>query len=79
MWKIALLGHSQNPPVFEFPNVEVRFFHAPRARACNFADNALINKILEWEHNLSILWIGSNDGKVNTTPEVIFNDIKSMF
>ena len=78
MWKVALVGHSQIPPVFDFPNVEVKIFRAPGGRACNFPEDARMNKVLEWEHDLTILWIGSNDVNVNTTPEIIFNDIKSI-
>lgn len=78
MWKIALVGHSQIPPALAFPNADIRIFRAPGARACNFDEDSRMNKVLEWEHDLTILWIGSNDVNVNTTPEIIFNDIQSI-
>ena len=38
-----------------------------------------MNKVLEWEHHLTILWLGSNDISDNTNPEIIFNHIKDIF
>ena len=78
MWKISLVGHSQIPKHFEFPNTEIKIFRAPGAKAYNFFSDTRMNKVLEWEHDLTILWIGSNDIDNNANPLEIFNHIKEI-
>lgn len=61
MWKISLVGHSQVPKELNFPNAEIRIFRAPGGKAQFFHENELMNRVLNWEHDLSIVWLGSND------------------
>lgn len=79
MWKISLVGHSQIPKHFEFPNTEIKIFRAPGAKASSFFQDVRMNKVLEWEHDLTILWIGSNDINTDANPLEIFNHIKEIY
>ena len=77
--KVALVGHSQIPRRLNIPNVEVNIFRAPGAKASTFFDNFRLNEVLKWEHDLTILWIGSNDIGSHTEPETVFNFIKEIY
>ncbi len=79
MWKIAFVGHSQIPISFEFPNTEIRIFRAPGGKASNYFQDSRMNQILQWEHDLTILWIGSNDINGDANPVEIYNDIKEIY
>ena len=78
MWKIALVGHSQIPQRFSFPGAQVRIFRAPGGKASAFFDDSRLNEILNWEQDLTIVWIGSNDVTSNTDPDMIFDHIKGI-
>lgn len=78
MLKVALVGHSQIPRNLEIPNVQIKIFRGPGAKARTFFEDNRVNKILEWEHDLTILWIGSNDIEQTTNPARIFCDIKNI-
>ncbi len=78
MWKISLVGHSQVPKELNFPNAEIRIFRAPGGKAQFFHENELMNRVLNWEHDLSIVWLGSNDVTSDTDPEEVFNYIKEI-
>ena len=78
MWKISFVGHSQIPKHFSFPNTQVKIFRAPGATARTFFEKSSLNKVLEWDHDLTILWLGSNDINDHTSPETIFNDIQNI-
>ena len=79
MWNISFVGHSQIPKHFSFPNTEVKIFRAPGATASTFFENPCLNKVLEWEHDLTILWLGSNDINNHTASETIFNYIRDIY
>lgn len=69
MFKVAVVGHSQVPRSFDaVANTEVRLYRAPGARARNFFEDNRLNQVLEWKHDLTIVWIGSNDINPNTQP-----------
>ncbi len=38
-----------------------------------------MNQVLEWEHDLTILWIGSNDINADANPVETYNDIKEIY
>ena len=73
------MGHSQIPRQLNVPNVEIKFFRAPGAKASTFFNNSRMNKVLKWEHDLTILWIGSNDIGNYTEPEIVFNFVKEIY
>lgn len=78
MLKVALVGHSQIPRHLEIPNVQIRIFRAPGAKARTFFEDDRLNRVFEWEHDLTILWIGSNDIETSTNPARIFVDVKNI-
>ncbi len=78
MLKVALVGHSQIPRHLEVTNVQIRIFRAPGAKARTFFEDDRLNRVLEWEHDLTILWIGSNDIETSTNPARIFSDVKNI-
>ena len=79
MFKVAIVGHSQVPHRFdgEVENSEVRIYRSRGARARNFFNDGRLNQVLSWKHDLTILWIGSNDISPTTQPrqltDVILN------
>lgn len=78
MWKISIVDHSQVPKEINFLNTEIRIFRAPGGKAQFFQEDELMNKILNWEHDLCIVWLGSNDITSKADPEEIFNYIKEI-
>ena len=78
MWKISLVGHSQIPTQFNFPNTTIKIFRAPGAKAASFFEDSRMSGVLDWEHDLTILWLGSNDITSDTDPEVVFGHIKEI-
>ena len=75
MWKVSLVGHSQLPNNLSVPNAEVRIHKAPGGRAENFFSNRRLNGVLQWKHDLCILWLGSNDIDNVKRPRYIANNI----
>lgn len=61
MLKVSLVGHSQIPKSLDVDRVDVRIFRAPGGHAHSFDSDHRLNQVLNWEHDLSILWLGSND------------------
>lgn len=78
MCKIALVGHCHIPRCFHFPDAQVEIFCFPAAKATSFLKDPRMSKVLNWEHDLTITWIGRNDITSNTNPEVVFNHIKEI-
>ena len=80
MFKVAIVGHSQVPRRFdvEVENSEVRIYRAPGARARNFFIDERLNQVLAWKHELTILWIGSNDINPNTQPRELTDEILNI-
>ena len=75
MWKVSLVGHSQLPEELSMNNVEIQIYRAPGGRADNFFDDERLNDVLNWEHDLCLLWLGSNDIDNETRPRDIANNI----
>lgn len=80
MFKVAIVGHSQVPHRFdvEVENSEVRIYRARGARARNFFNDERLNRVLAWKHDLTILWIGSNDISPTTQPRELTNIILNI-
>ena len=78
--KIALVGHSQIPKIFrpKEPDVEVKIFRAPGAKAVQFNGDTRLNRVLEYKHDLTFLWIGSNDLRTGVNTAEISLQIKSI-
>ena len=78
MWKISVVGHSQIPKKLEVENTEIRIFRAPGGRADNFNNDTRMNEVLNWKHDLCILWIGSNDIDQESKPKDIVENISQI-
>jgi len=78
MWKVSLVGHSQIPKSLNVPNVELNIFRAPGGKASSFFEDNRMNEVLKWEHDLCILWLGSNDIKSNTNPDELLDRIAEI-
>ncbi len=75
MLRIAFVGHSQIPRRFNFPEAHVQLFRSPGARAYSFLEDPSMSNVLQWEHDLTFVWIGSNDITSSTNPGEIFSHI----
>ncbi len=80
MFKVAVVGHSQVPRRFdvEVENSEVRIYRAGGARARNFFNDERLNHVLAWRHDLTFLWLGSNDINPNTQPRELTDTILNI-
>ena len=74
-WKVSLVGHSQLPSNISVPNAVVNIYKAPGGRADNFFNDRRLNGVLQWRHDLCILWLGSNDIDNVKRPREIANNI----
>lgn len=75
MWKVSLVGHSQLPNDLSVNNAEIQIYKRPGGRAGNFYNDRRLNEVLEWKHDLCILWLGSNDIDNVKRPRDIANNI----
>ena len=67
MFRVSVLGHSNVPrEPLEVYGCEVRTYRSPGAHAATFDENPTFRPVLEWQHELSVLFIGSNDVTPNT-------------
>ena len=79
MYRVSLIGHSNVPrDGIEAFGCEVRVYRSLGARAALFGENPVLQPVLGWQHELAILFLGSND----ITPEVeayeITDNIKAI-
>lgn len=74
-FKVSLVGHSQLPGGIHLSQVDLRTYRSPGARADSFYENGTLCEVLEWPHDLCILWIGSNDIEQHSVPAEITNNI----
>lgn len=72
-WKISVVCHSQVPK--SVTDTEVKIFRPPGGRIYYFFSDDQMNAVLEWKHDLCILWIGSNDIENDTDPDDTVNHI----
>lgn len=73
--KISIVGHGQVPPELHVPAYDIRIFRAPDGRASTFFEDSRLSDVLEWPHDICLLWIGSNDISVNTVIDDVVNSI----
>ena len=78
MSKVAIVGHSQCPVDLAVPGGEVRVFRAPGGRADAFWSDSRLYDVLEWQHNLTLLWLGSNDISEVTEVNVLTQHIREI-
>lgn len=73
--KISLVGHSQLPCDFDVPAWETKVFRAPGGRAESFFEDPRLCNVLEWPHDICVLWLGSNDIREDTVVKTVVDDI----
>lgn len=56
-----MVEHKLVPRNLEVPGVEDRVFRAPGGKTRTFFTDTRLNQMLLWEHELCVLWLGSND------------------
>ena len=78
MYKVALVGHSQIPSNLNVENVEVKIFRAPGGKIARFHRDSRLNKVLLWKHQLTFLWLGSNDITPTTSTGELINQIQML-
>ena len=67
MYRVSVLGHSNVPrEPLEVFGCEVRTYRSPGSHAATFDQNPTFSPVLEWQHELSVVFLGSND----VTPDV---------
>ena len=75
---VAIVGHSLVPPRLDYiEGAQVRIFRSPGAKALTFDSNK-ISEVLNWPHDLTIIFLGGNDIYDNCVPSKITNDIRSV-
>ena len=79
MFLISLVGHSNVPrdPLY-VRDCEIRTFRSPGARADRFDDNPVLREVLGWQHDLAILFLGSNDVSPDVEAYEITENIKAI-
>lgn len=80
VFKVTLVGHSQLPATWPSYGegdeaVEVRLFRSPGG---TFRRNRVLREVLEWPHDLTVLWLGPNDICNRARPIVLANDIREL-
>ena len=78
MLKVAIVGHSQCPVDLAVPGCQVRVFREPGGRADAFRSDPRLYEVLEWQHDLCLLWIGSNDIAEDTEVNVLTQHIREI-
>ena len=78
MFKVALVGHSQMPRSLRVDNAEVKVFRAPGGKLANFHRDSRLNQVLSWPHNLTYLWLGSNDINPESNIGDLINQTKAI-
>ena len=75
--KVAIVGHSQVPNelTVERDDVEVKIFRAPGGKIGNFHSDSRLNDVLKYPHDLTVLWLGSNDITQTTEQAELTNKI----
>ena len=75
--RVVIVGHSQLPRNLDhnLDDVEVKIFRAPGARASRFNTITKLKNVLEYSHDVTILWIGSNDIDQETQPRQLAETI----
>ena len=76
---ISIVGHSLVPrSVGNIPGCEIRIFRSPGARVSCFESDPILASVLDWQHDLTILFIGGNDINDNCIPSKIASDIQEV-
>lgn len=78
MFKVSIVGHSQVPRCLEISCAEIKCFRALGGRADSFFKDIRLLDVCNWKHDLSILWIGSNDIAHGINPSQLTAKIKEI-
>ena len=77
--RIAVVGHSLVPrDLGLIPGAQVKIFRSPGARVTDFEARHELNSVLNWPHDLTILFLGGNDIHDGCVPSAITNNISSL-
>ena len=76
--KVSLVGHSQLPYELYVEGAEIKIFRAPGGRADSFFNDERLNSVLNWPHDLCILWLGSNDIEEDTVVGEVVDNITEI-
>ena len=60
------------------PGAQIRIFRSPGAKVSSFETNNIFREVLEWSHDLTILFLGGNDIYDGCVPSRITNDIQNV-
>lgn len=75
MPRVALVGHSQLPVHWENVSWELDVFRAPGGHAYSFFEDSRLKDVLNNQYDVVLLWIGSNDIKVDTVVQDLADEM----
>ena len=78
LFKVALVGHSLIPRHLYVDRCEIRIFRAPGARTHEFGRNDALRPALDWQHDLTILYLGGNDVTPTCRVKKIADNIEKL-
>ena len=73
---MAFVGYSQIRVDLECEATEIKGFRAAGSKASDFYDDDRMNEVLQWEYDITILWLGSNDMHHSNTPADVYTFLK---
>ena len=76
---VTVVGHSLVPRnLGVIPGANIRIYRSPGAKAINFEHNNGLNQVLNYPHDLTILFLGGNDVYDGCIPSHITTNIESV-
>ena len=76
---ISIVGHSLVPhSIGSVSGSEIRIFRSPGAKASGFDSNQALSSVLNWTHDLTILFLGGNDINDHCIPSKIATDLQNI-
>lgn len=76
---VAVVGHSLVPNSIGSVNgANIKIFRSPGALVSTFDSNHVLTEVLNWPHDLTILFLGGNDIKDGCIASQITNHIKDL-
>ena len=78
-WKVAFVGYSQIRVDLECEATEIKGLRAAGGKACDFYDDDRMNEVLQWEYDITMLWLGSNDMHPSNSPVDVYMFLKEFY
>ena len=76
---ISIVGHSLVPrSVGGVTGSEIRIFRSPGAKVSRFESDPTLASVLDWSHDLTILFLGGNDINDDCIPSEIARDLQHV-